>query len=49
MHTSGPLNVPIQSKNIIEVSELDFDLETLKTASRWISTFKGPNVCVQRS
>ena len=44
----GPLNVPIQSKAVIEVSESDFDLEILKTASHWIGAFKGLNMCPQR-
>ena len=29
VHTLGPLNVPIHSEAVIEVSESDFDLETL--------------------
>ena len=46
--TLGPLNAPIQSEAIIEFSESDFDSETLKMASHWTGTFKGPNVCAQR-
>ena len=33
---------------VIGVSESEFDSETLRTASDWISTFKGPNVCAKR-
>ena len=47
-HKLGPLNAPIQSEAVIEVSESDFDLETLKLASDWISAFKGPNADTQR-
>ena len=47
-HMLGPLNVPIQSEAVIEVSELEFDSETSQTASDWISTSKGPNVGTQR-
>ena len=47
-HTLGPLNVPIQSEAIIELSELRFDLETSQTASDWISMSKGINMCTQR-
>ena len=49
MRTLGPLNAPIQSEAIIEFSESDFDSETLKMASHWTGTFKGPTVmCVPR-
>ena len=44
----GPLNVPIQSEAVIEVSESNFDSETLQTDSDWMGMFKGPNVCSQR-
>ena len=47
MHTLGPLNALIQSEAVIEVSESDFDSETLKLASHWIGVFKGPNMCAQ--
>ena len=48
MHSLGPLNAPIKSEAIIEVSESDFDLETSKTASDGIGAFIGPDVCAQR-
>ena len=41
----GPLNAPIQSGAIIEVSVSKSDSEM---ASDWIGMFKGPNVCTQR-
>ena len=47
-HTLGPLNAPIQSEAVFNVSESDFDSETSITTSDWIGTFKGPNVCAQR-
>ena len=40
VHMLGPLNVPIQSEAVIEVSVSEFDSETLQTASDWISAFK---------
>ena len=46
MHMLGPLNVPIKSEAVIEVS--DFDSETSQTAFDWIGAFKGPNVRAQR-
>ena len=48
MHMLGPLNALIQSEVIIGISESEFDWETLKMASHWISAFKGPNMCIQR-
>ena len=47
VHTLGPLNVPIQSEAVIEISESDFDTETSKKASDWIGMLKGPT-CVSR-
>ena len=44
-HTLGPLNTPIQSEAVIEVSESDSDSQT---ACDWIGVFKGPYVCTQR-
>ena len=44
----GPLNAQIQFGAIYQVSEPKSDSETSITASDWIGTFKGPNVCTQR-
>ena len=36
MHTLGPLNAPIQSEAVIELSESDFDSETSQMAPGWL-------------
>ena len=48
VHMLGPLSVLIQSEALSQISESDFDSETLKRASDWIGMFKGSNVCAQR-
>ena len=42
-HMLGPLNAPIQSKAVCEVSESKSDSETSIMASDWIGVFKGPS------
>ena len=47
-HTLGPLNVPIQSEAIYEVSKSKSDSETSITASYWVCASKEPKECAQR-
>ena len=46
--TVGPLNAPIQSEAVCEVSESKSDSETSKQLLIGSAQFKGPNVCTQR-
>ena len=42
-HMLGPLNTPIQSEVVYEVSELKSDPETSIAACDWTGASKGPN------
>ena len=48
VHTLGPLNIPIQSEAICEVSESKSSSESSIAASDWVGAFKGCNRCAQR-
>ena len=43
--TLGHLNMPIQSEAVLMFPSRNLTLAFLKTASDWIGTFKGSNVC----
>ena len=48
VRTLGPLNAPIQSEAVCDVSESDFNLKSSQRACDWISTSKGPNLGIHR-
>ena len=48
VRTLGPLNAPIQSEAVCDVSESDFNLKSSQRACDWIGTSKGPNLGIHR-